>query len=154
MQDQLEGSNNSEIYRKFIFDVIEGYTPKIIPYEGALPSNWEGVIFGNNNPLPWNSYGSFVSNILNLQIENQSSKDRKLIFYKNTDSNIEYSIISLNYDLVLENIVSFLHSTYKFPNAVGFVSNKSRGEKGEDKVNIMKLHGSIWPAPYFSTTRK
>jgi len=115
-----KGKDLKHLVVEYIKDVIRHYTPTLKPYEGEwgtddrYESFWYGNIFGPREPSPsWYSYGRFVSSIQNLTFEPKGSGDGKILGLRCTRDpkpNIHYSVITLNYDLILENVCSFINT--------------------------------------------
>ncbi|WP_298785264.1 SIR2 family protein [uncultured Marinococcus sp.] len=132
MNDYLNGESNSDKFRKFIKDVIVYYTPKDdISSEMKLVANWEQFILGNSSFTPL--YRHFVANLFNLEVE----KQEKNFFWKASNSNsTEYSIVTLNYDRVIENVIDYIEERYETVNDLNSLINGS-SEK------LSKLHGCV-----------
>lgn len=140
MQDYLGKSNRAEIFKKYIADVIEYYTPEIKKHKEELPSNWEDFIFGNNSY--WNIYGHFITSIFNSHLA--IDEKRNFVFSKIDNPEFAYSVITLNYDLILEKLLWFIKNNYKFENEIGFSYDGSPSNLLYSNLfYISKLHGSI-----------
>ncbi|WP_445429430.1 hypothetical protein [Bacillus atrophaeus] len=131
MTNYLNGVNEFEKFKKFIVDVIKYSTPD---YENLnyVPGNWHRFILGTNELSKL--YGCFISNLLGLEIfrnENQNHT-RGFDVYK-TSVDTTYSVISFNYDMVIENYFDFIKRNEIFYNYI----------KEEEWLDITKLHGCI-----------
>lgn len=116
-------------FRKYLADVIKYHTPEIVPY-GILPwHEWFKYVFGRDQI--WNLYGSFVGNLIQLKVQS-SSEPNEYLYSSLEDSTIQYSIITVNYDTVVESLITFIKNQYEKRNPINL-----------DK--IAKLHGSIHP---------
>ncbi len=138
MMDYLKEEKNAEHFRSYIAEVIKYYTPKIEDLRELNMSNFYDFIFTYNEKL--RTYGFFVADILNLQLS-KNKGDRKVFWFPIENPEFSYSIITLNYDLVIENFVRFL---------AGEGNNLFINEKEvniEDLIDekIAKLHGSVEP---------
>ncbi len=129
MQSYLKRSNQLRLtFLDYLKDVIEYYTPSIPnPRPGLNPPQ---ALFGEvDQQIYW---GTFVAALLGYP-----SLDYRVDMAKPTDQLVQYSVISLNYDLVLENfaerIRSNRHNTQEF----------QRGKRSENKTPLAKIHGSI-----------
>ncbi|MHA6167137.1 SIR2 family protein [Bacillus mojavensis] len=130
MNEYINENGEFERFKKFIADVIEYTTPQYLQMK-SIPSNWQEYILGQTNLS--RLYGTFISNLSNLEVEEVSSTfdySRNFIWSK-TSANTEYSIISLNYDLVIENYFEYIKNSFTLE------SNT------EDLLNISKLHGCV-----------
>ncbi|OMD09847.1 SIR2 family protein [Paenibacillus odorifer] len=137
MNNYLSGSSDSEKFKVFLNDVIEHYTP-IEKNVESLPGNWYDFVFGRG---PTRGYVNFVAELFNLSIRKiGSSNNTDLIFEPIKNPNVDYSVISLNYDLVLENALYFLSNNYYNSKHISF--NKDL-EDVPNTVRLSKLHGCI-----------
>jgi hypothetical protein len=132
MQHSLEGRKLKEAFLQYIKDVVEHYTPKIPPFRRTLPQDWQKSLFTSaheHGPL----YGFFVGSLLQLRIS--GSRRRASRFDKRA---AQYSVVTLNYDLVLETIANSLRAI--FPDAP---ANFRRELEVSDGISLAKLHGSV-----------
>ena len=136
MGEYLQGSQLKENFLKYIIDVINHSTPSIENFPaGKLPGNWDTFLFGSgqlgNQPL-WESYGRFVGNLCNLALTESRhgfhGSYSDIICEPISDAKAEYSIVTLNYDVIPESVVQFLKSNYSNANA---------------NLPVAKLHGSV-----------
>src|SRR5262249_53372396 len=98
MEDQLEGTSRRERFATFIRDVINYYTPPCV----AAPQSLASQLFGADPK--WQSYGAFIAAILNCCLP-MSRNSSGLAAWKHEGKarpDIEYSIVTLNYDLIPE----------------------------------------------------
>ncbi|MCR8633918.1 SIR2 family protein [Paenibacillus radicis (ex Xue et al. 2023)] len=139
MNDYLEGQNNTEKFKQFLRDVIEHYTPGIVDYNEKV-SNWHDFVFGQSesNIL----YGHFVAELFNLKFEMLNRNDRIIKFKRNHEANTEYSVVTLNYDLVLENTIRYLNRKCDVSRPITFAGNAA-AEAFQSEVQLSKLHGCI-----------
>ncbi|OBZ18922.1 hypothetical protein A8L34_05070 [Bacillus sp. FJAT-27264] len=135
MNDYLNGNNNTDKFNTFLKDVIEHYTP--IPKAINNPHGiWTDSIFGGGDTK---YYGNFVAELFNLCIQKYSNSND--IYFKPSEKPVfQYSIISLNYDLVLESAFNFLNNNYDNMKTINF--NKNLKNK-QNSVRLSKLHGCI-----------
>jgi len=143
MQESV-GATSASDFKRYICDVVNHYTPDL-PRIEIKTSSWESNLFGD---YPWERYGPFVANLLNL-IFSENSPGRheiRIAYQKLQKPAIAYGIISLNYDLVIERIVSFLQNTYGpfLPNTdFHFVKSFEKGMAFDGScLSLAKLHGS------------
>jgi|WetSurMetagenome_2_1015567.scaffolds.fasta_scaffold04149_3 hypothetical protein len=131
-------------YEKFIKTVIQEYSPKIefdnkylsetnsnLKIFDGIPQNFHHIFMKESK-----NYIYFVMNLLRLEIiytgaefNKKQCTSVKIAPYKHQE-NIKYGIITLNYDLVIENILTSLNNFFK--NFQDLFS-----------LPIAKLHGSI-----------
>ncbi|MGG3890300.1 SIR2 family protein [Metabacillus fastidiosus] len=138
MNDYLNGSNNSEKFKKFISDVIRYYTPEVKEYPVALPGNWQDYVFGAASPIQ-KYYGSFVANLLGVKVS-MKKEDRTLI-WESVKNDVKYSVVSFNYDLVLESYVDYFKKTGEISEDTGF--NVDNIELAPNQTILSKLHGCV-----------
>ncbi len=133
-------SDNKKInsFKKYISEVITYFTPEYLPYQGRLPNNWERFIFGQSTEM--NLYGCFIGNILNLIIHRD--KDAHITYEEEFPRQVHYSIITLNYDLVFENTLSYMRKQYTEVMPVEFIKKDYTQHSLAAHVPIAKLHGS------------
>lgn len=126
---------------QYIADVVRAYTPSNPgPTEGQ---HWSKTIFG---PEPWNHYGVFVATIRNRAFKRvMGRKHTNSIEYDPLNPeprSIEYAVITLNYDLVLESLAESLNN--QFANKRSFRRDfKSRPDEAGFDGYLAKLHGSV-----------
>lgn len=140
----LRGDQLKKEFFRYIIDVIKAYTPELKPYSEKMPGNWYDFIFGDHGIHSY--YGLFVANLFGLEFFKKQVKDydqniREFHVEPTDESSYEYAIISLNYDLVLEQICSFLNENYITKNKIEF----SQVEISENYIvpPLCKLHGSV-----------
>lgn len=138
MNEFLNKKNKSSTFKQFIADVIGYYTPKIKPYPEALPGNWYDFIFGEDEI--WRMYGAFSLSLLNLNIVRPSRGQSYLYTKSNLD--ISYSVVSLNYDMVIEEPFNFVSNQLSLAKKIE-INEDNDSMYGDCCLDITKLHGSI-----------
>jgi hypothetical protein len=139
-------SDSQTDFVKYIIDVINYYTPPLKSYKHQRPSNWNDFIFGND--LIINSYGSFVASLFNLCIHFSESREIRKIaktyeIKLNENSKCNYSVVTLNYDRVLENFCGFITSEYTTSLDITFNSETENPEESNYNPYLAKLHGNV-----------
>lgn len=115
------------LFKKFIRDVILFYSPRFEPYlEPGLPSDWYKYAFGQDSNL--NAYGYFVTALCSLSISILRG-DRKLEVRSLQNVPISYSVVTTNYDCILESSLEFINKHWTVEEPV--------------KLDLVKLHGSV-----------
>ncbi|HSE67070.1 MAG TPA: hypothetical protein VLB12_08795 [Gemmatimonadales bacterium] len=138
MQGRLVGSHYGESFTRFLTDVISYHTPEPQALVSA-PQSWSDVVFW---PGSWRAYGPFVAALLGQRFVRSPQFDPSSITATSyscepdAEAGVEYSVITLNYDLVLEKAAGYLRTRHKC--AGGF----TRGSDNEG-TRLAKLHGSI-----------
>jgi len=141
MRSTLGIDSNHDALERFIKAVILYHTPPITPYSGDLPSNWREFIFGNN--YHQQVYGHFVSHLLGLRFEENSTATNRI----HVDQDIErqatrYDVVSMNYDLILENYAEFVNKTYSPSRPIAFAKSLAQSGAASGTSMLLKLHGS------------
>ena len=141
MQRQLGKKRGSQWYRKLIFDVIESSTPTIKPKIDLHPHNWFKLVFGDNEIQ--RGYGYFIASLLNLSIRASAEKNsiRPIHCTKIAPSKVSYSVISLNYDLILENYVKYMIDSFEIRDQFEFC--REAEQLANQTTFLVKLHGSV-----------
>jgi hypothetical protein len=123
-------------YKKYLKDVIAYYTPAIELDEVVFNTgNWEDFIFNRN----YQSYGHFISAMFNIEFKRVNLTDgRKIVDFSIVPKSNNYSIITLNYDLVIESIVNFINENFGTKQSIS-INNDS----DVNTLYISKLHGSL-----------
>lgn len=152
MQSRLTHRKTAELFYTFIADVINTYTPNI-PEIRHRPSNWWKFIFPRDNYHGF--YGMFCSALLDLQFTcKESLRPTDEINYivqseKQINDKYRYSVITLNYDMVLENYCDFTRQYIRPLNDYSF--SKPDGSK-DISTHLAKLHGSVDNKPVVPPT--
>ncbi len=136
-----EGKKLKNDFTKYILDTISYYTPAIKPYGKSLPGNWYDFIFGNRGIE--SDFGYFVGSLFGASFGLKEKSDygenyRNLWVTCGQNEETNYSVLSLNYDMVLENYCHFMNSQYHTAEKVSF--NKE-GSPEWNKPSLFKLHG-------------
>jgi SIR2-like protein len=129
------GDFRLEGFTRFISDVISYHTPVLPPLvEG---NEWLGELFGQG---PWRDYGPFVLAILGYSTTRKTfDSNTSRATYSvapQANSQTSYSVVTLNYDTVLETVASALAKRYK-------VKSRFAASQEEPGIPLAKLHGSI-----------
>jgi len=144
MQENLEGSTLSNEFTRYISDVINGYTPSITARD-SWPANWHDFLFGSNNI--WRPYGFLISSLFGLKFQevvDNNIRTPRFSFLENRDS--QYSVVTLNYDRVIESLIDFMVENLVHDEDLQFITNPIREtqiDEIKNKVPLAKLHGSV-----------
>ena len=145
MNEFLEGNKLKIDFIKYIKDVISFYTPEIQDIDQNLPGNWEDFLFGRNQDTAL--YGYFVASLMGLYFQREQSNQlvtmRAYDFIANVaiKQQAKYSVLSLNYDMVLENMASAIKERYISDSKIEF--NKSLSDSSWNSTHLAKLHGCL-----------
>jgi hypothetical protein len=136
MKRQLQGEESVETFTNYISNVIEYYTPPIPNPTKNWPSNWGEIIFASGN---WSNYGYFIATLFGLKFQSIKFDNRWVPQISlNDEKDTSYSIITLNYDLVIEIIHSYLKDNFNINHLVDL----NRQTTNRD-FPLAKLHGSV-----------
>lgn len=137
MSSFVHGRDFRDDFLEYIKHVVAYYTPPLEHY-GTLPSNWEGFAFGKDQR--WTPYGYFVTNLCNVKLVREDGlKMSGYACVANDDLKATYSVVSLNYDLVLEGVCNFLGTHFRVDTPALFC----RETDSETGTRLAKLHGSL-----------
>jgi hypothetical protein len=134
MGKQLEGKRLEESFVRYLVDVVKHSTPRVKPVDN-LPSNWHRYAFSSALE---HAYAYFIASLLNLSLGTRQRTEfgrqaprqiSELTCERAPRPSASYSIVTLNYDCVVENFAHFFGACYA-------------GEK-LDFFPIAKLHGSV-----------
>ncbi|MGE0910490.1 hypothetical protein ACQGRJ_09880 [Bacillus atrophaeus] len=130
MNEYINENGEFERFKKFIVDVIEFTTPKYELMDNLI-INWQKTILGNTEINRF--YGTFISNLagLKLTLDGQKPTHNKEFIWTKAFDKVEYSIVSFNYDLVIENYFEYINDNFYLDN------------DPEDIIKISKLHGCV-----------
>jgi hypothetical protein len=144
MREGLESTSEVRSFIKYIVDVIQYYTPPLTQPPPVRPGGWMDSIFGRDT---WSLYGAFVGSLFNLAFSvtwPPGSPDAGVIsFARNDNAKANYAVVSLNYDLILENLGLFLNERYSSAKQVRFLRDFAQNPSADKiEVPLAKLHGS------------
>ncbi len=134
----------AEEFVRFISDVVSYYTPEIKKINRSDISNpkiFEG--------LPHGGCAKFVAGLFPIRFMaskagNNAVDYRTLSFFNSEKPETSYSIITLNYDMVIENFIKFLNESFTPPVKLNYLRSSSNPNIGKDNsIYLVKLHGSI-----------
>jgi hypothetical protein len=137
MKDMLSSEPNRESFSKFISDVIIAYTPAIQP---PVPSPQFSNLFGPEHLSA--SYCIFVSQLFGICKGRFNEQPRAL---ERGKTSADYSVISLNYDCVLEAACEYINRHYHLDPPLLFLDPTSDKAAAASSQGVMlaKLHGSV-----------
>lgn len=137
MRNFLADSQQKDIFINYISDVVNYYTGDIAP-KRQLPGNFYDFIMGADPKH--NLYGNFITNILNLVFQRMEGN---ILCKVSNKKETDYSIISLNYDMVIENYINYLSDIYEMENEFNIIDNIDNYELSPYNFCLCKLHGCI-----------
>ncbi len=142
MENYLDGSRSRRQFTQFIGDVIIHHTPD---YGG--PSQWDGsrdidylALLGDNK---WQGYFAFVASLCNLTVWAYIELQRRRTGSCSVEDNraFDYSLITLNYDLVVENVFERIKW---FQHEAELKTELDKKESlNPEHLYLAKLHGTV-----------
>ena len=141
----LEGKRLKKVFIQYISDVIDFYTPEMKPYSSKeLPGNWVDFIFGQRGLQK--DFGCFTANLIGTEYKEKRKNDygrivRTFHVNKIASRKTQYAIITLNYDLVLENYCKYINDNYQTEGEIKF--NPQEYPADWAIPPLAKLHGSL-----------
>ena len=133
MQHRLGGEPLKKAFLRYIADVIEFYTPEVPRLSVPHTSEWYKGLYSSMGE-PGQYYGLFVGSLFQLSISPPAGGAKRYL-----NRFVDYGVITLNYDLVLERFARSLKANY--PNApTSFFRTKYIFDDG---IPLAKLHGSV-----------
>jgi len=146
MRQQIDGPDKRDTFVKYLIDVVEHFTPAVELRKDELPGNWHNYVFASPTQQ---SYGYFVASLLNLTLDISNHLDKAgptpkqftaLKIKRESAPTTSYSIITLNYDLVIENFAEYFGD-----NREGEEFKFILDEDAElaNMPFLSKLHGSV-----------
>ena len=139
-----------ENFINFIVDVVKHTTPKIEQLDnsgGREIYDYLKKIVGKAETT--RKYCTFVAGLFPItfhfsEVENLPKRFENPTFRISKEAKTNYSVITLNYDMVIENFISFLNNSY--PESETLVFSKSFSDSTteiDNSIFLVKLHGSI-----------
>lgn len=138
MNEFLEGRRLPADFSKYIIDTIHAYTPKFEEFGRA--SNWYQNVFNRGKSAEL--LGLFITSILGVAFNTDRSLGPTQMISE-TERKTRYSIISLNYDMVIENYADFLSKSFGMPGGYQNFLETDGYDPTWEKCNLAKLHGSV-----------
>lgn len=140
----LDGEKLNSDFKRYISEVIKYYTPKLQPYSENknLPANWDDFVFGRGSAETALFY--LIGHFLRASFEEVKNPQTGMRGFRanQIDTNdVRYSVLSLNYDTVLEETTKIIESQFDDSEHLKF--NKTEFDPSWDKTHLMKLHGCV-----------
>jgi hypothetical protein len=118
MQITFDGLNLRKEFDEFVCSVISHYTPSFSRIT-QMPRNWQSWIFDSapgSTQSKWTRYGYFVASIFGVLFTlseiGRIEPNYRIGIKKQLDKIPTYSLITTNYDMILENICMFINDSY------------------------------------------
>lgn len=155
----LEGKKLKKDFINYILDTINCYTPEIKPVGEYTPGNWYDFVFSGGEPHKLMGY--FIGSLFGVSFEMGEGKingvhGRRVLTKIGSNAGVGYSVLSLNYDMVLEDYCQSIKSKYYGDEDFSF--NKEISPEWK-KPSLFKLHGcagdgTIVPPTWAKGTQK
>ncbi len=139
MSSFLEGKRLADEFRQYITAVIKHYTPTVQPYPGNMPGNWYNFVFGKGGVYSDICY--FVAHALRAKFSATNEGKRRFYVEPDDSINTRYALLSLNYDLVVENV--FRYISHQYESTAKLRLNKESYDPAWDDTHLVKLHGCV-----------
>ncbi len=146
MERFLERKKLKPSFIKYIQTVITYYTPKLADQE-LISGSWHSSIFSKGDKTS-TLYAYFIASLLGGMIRKTDITDSgnrfirtELDYLPPSSVDAKYNIISLNYDLVIEEITQFFSSNLR--NGEPFKIIREPKEYSSGSIFLAKLHGSV-----------
>jgi len=147
-----------QAFQQLIAEVILHHTPQLPPPAGDVHVEMSQSFPGVISESEWNPYTHFVANLIGMTIVGHHIKregpphrtfriDAEAT-RPGTNVNTEYSVITLNYDLIIEKLAEFFHSltqhTFPPPGVATSTSDSQAKYIGFSfqLMRLAKLHGT------------
>lgn len=136
--DSFLGDGSSRVeFQEFIKSVIAFRTPPLKPYGSRLPGNWESFAFGRGDLQ--NGLGLFVAALHQLAI-GLDDASRRPSAKRDVSAERSYSVVSANYDTLLESAAEFVNLHFEVAAPIAF--RRLPGEPASNPI-LAKLHGTV-----------
>lgn len=116
MMADLRGEERSDVFVRFLCDVIRKTSPDWHPFAGSLASNWYDQMWGRGSLV--HPYGDFVGSLLGLGLRGSPRSPRVVDSFGHTQA--RYAVITFNYDRVLESLCENAADFFGESDAVAF----------------------------------
>ncbi len=151
MKRLVEGKSGISPYKTFVKEVIEATTPPpqdMLALTNQFPLGY--FLFGDKDS-EWSRFGPFVASLFSLTAEvikaPEPHFDKPITRTHgkiSEDCKARYSIITLNYDSVLDDILKYIRLNLARGINLQFVADEvGREPPGMRMVSLLKLHGSV-----------
>ncbi len=126
---------------QFIIDVIEYYTFKDLEINFAnYTTGYHYSLLGDDHIKK--TYGCFALSLLGLEINKSGElNESEFQMQKTLNNNVRYSIVTLNYDTILENCLESALKKYHLHEDIGW--NKEKYDADWKETHLIKLHGCV-----------
>jgi hypothetical protein len=144
MQAEVSGTNQRSLFVRFIKDVVQYYTPPFADPGDCTAGNYDDQFI---NVRPGESYICFVASLFKAALVRHQTvtgpgNRGRFAIQASSDADPRYSVMTLNYDTVLENACEYLcrnaEAELRF-----YTDMESPDPDWERGPYLAKLHGSV-----------
>ena len=137
MEEYAGGPAHRDAFIRFLADTVSALTPSthVPQFPEGLPGDWEGRLFSEKGEV--RAYCTWLAGLFGVSIR-ATSATGVLDFAEDPEAGADFSIISLNYDMVLETCLDLINSQVSPRGKLSF-----RGTVQGDGIPFAKLHGSV-----------
>lgn len=136
--ERIIEDRDTSLFTEMIRDVIKYYTPPLRASENGV-AMIPPQIFGDK----WHRHGYFVLGLLNRTCERYKQSDRDYIRLVPSKQDCAYAVVTLNYDLVVENAAETAQKyAHKMDEGVLLQVHPASGPLHAIGPMLCKLHGS------------
>ena len=144
-----DASKRRDRFLRYLSDVVRHHTPEIVPSPRArqLEHRWAHSLITDRNDL--RPYTLMVANLFCLKVKWQKDGGILFPFFNiDPDTRAAYSVISLNYDRILESVCEALNKKFHGASSIPlkWATAESAKSSGGGEVflpYLAKLHGSV-----------
>lgn len=140
MENYVGSSRLRDMYVRYLSDVVTALTPTFDP--APFPAAWEGFRVSADSLLC--AYAAFVATLFGLDWTQTDDGGIRHFPIDRPADRPKYSVITLHYDLVLEQALDLVNAALAIRPPLSFGTTLDQHEAGV-KVSIAKLHGSVAP---------
>lgn len=140
--EELSGENQREKFVKYLGDVIKRYTPNP-RVEPNFPFDRD-CLFGKYNGGPkseFEMYGTFVLALCQIRLDLIGNSVGRYVC--SSVPVMEYSVVTLNYDIVLERFADFISHQHANDQCRDVATFHRPSTRKPGTVLLAKLHGSV-----------
>lgn len=134
MEEYAGGAKHREAFIRFLADTVSAFTPSAQVPE-RLPGNWWDHLFTDNHEV--RPYCTWLAGLFGVSIR-ATDATNVFAWAEAPDAGADFSIISLNYDMVLEKCLGLINSQVSPRGDLCF-----RGTVEGEGLALAKLHGSV-----------
>jgi hypothetical protein len=144
MRRNLNGDKEWKQLQQFIKDVVKVSTPPVPKLDAALLSQgWKQFLFTKDQK--WQGYCSFIASLFGMEFFKETHHNSMDVMHAQRTANreVSYSLISFNYDMVLENVCQYVNEYFRSAQRIKFSTDPPTAASGDLNPCLVKIHGDI-----------